>query len=216
MRKYIFVVSYILILSTTRATVTGVVNDENGAPLWGANVMVDGTNLGAATGEDGKFTIDYEPEGEYVLVASYIGYKKTIITTSTASDNVISLASDVFSSQEVVVTGMASERSIGNTEVSVSRLNASDLTDVNNFSDMSQMLYGKVSGVDIRKSSGNVGGGWRFDVRAGGGLNGDEQPVIYLDGVRLDNDEYSTSWTGGQGFSTLADINPVDIERIEI
>ena len=59
MRKYIFLVSYILILSTTRATVTGVVNDENGAPLWGANVMVDGTNLGAATGEDGKFTIDY-------------------------------------------------------------------------------------------------------------------------------------------------------------
>ena len=82
MRKYIFLVSYILILSITRATVTGVVNDENGAPLWGANVMVDGTNLGAATGEDGKFTIDYEPEGEYVLVASYIGYKKTIITTT--------------------------------------------------------------------------------------------------------------------------------------
>ena len=216
MRKYIFLVSYILILSTTRATVTGVVNDENGAPLWGANVMVDGTNLGAATGEDGKFTIDYEPTGEYVLVASYIGYKKTSITTSAASDNVISLSSDVFSSQEVVVTGMASERSLGNTEVSVSRLNASDLTDVNNFSDMSQMLYGKVSGVDIRKSSGNVGGGWRFDVRAGGGLNGDEQPVIYLDGVRLDNDEYSTSWTGGQGFSTLADINPEDIESIEI
>ena len=140
MRKYIFVVSYILILSTTRATVTGVVNDENGAPLWGANVMVEGTNLGAATGEDGKFTIDYDPTGEYVLVASYIGYKKTSITTSAASDNVISLSSDVFSSQEVVVTGMASERSIGNTEVSVSRLNASDLTDVNYFSDMSQML----------------------------------------------------------------------------
>ena len=120
MRKYIFLVSYILILSTTRATVTGVVNDENGAPLWGANVMVDGTNLGAATGEDGKFTIDYEPEGEYVLVASYIGYKKSSITKSARQDNVISLASDVFSSQEVVVTGMASERSIGNTEVSVS------------------------------------------------------------------------------------------------
>ena len=74
MRKYIFVVSYILILSTTTATVTGLVNDENGTPLWGANVMVEDTDLGAATGEDGKFTFDYDPVGEYVLVVSYIGY----------------------------------------------------------------------------------------------------------------------------------------------
>ena len=216
MRKYIFVVSYILILSTTTATVTGLVNDENGTPLWGANVMVEDTDLGAATGEDGKFTIDYDPVGEYVLVVSYIGYKKGTLTTSESSNIVFSMNRDVFASEEVVVTGMASERSLGNTEVSVSRLNAAELTETNNFSDMSQMLYGKVSGVDIRKSSGNVGGGWRFDVRAGGGLNGDEQPVVYLDGVRLDNEEYSTAWTGGQGFSTLADINPEDIENIEI
>ncbi len=216
MKKYTVLVSILTSFTIAFGTVTGVVKDENGAPLYGANVMVDGTNTGAATAEDGSFTIDYDPDGEFVLIASYIGYKTTRLTTSENSDNFISLPQDVFASQEVIVTGMASERSLGATEVSVSRLKASELTEANNFSDMSQMLYGKVSGVDIRKSTGNVGGGWRFDVRAGGGLNGNEQPVVYLDGIRLDVDEYSTSWTGGQGLSTLADLNPEDIESIEI
>nr|MCS5653348.1 TonB-dependent receptor plug domain-containing protein [Candidatus Neomarinimicrobiota bacterium] len=139
-----------------------------------------------------------------------------LLTTSDIQNLNFILQQDIFDIGKVVVTGIASERSIGNTEVSVSRVDASELSETNSFSDMSQLLYGKVSGVDIRKSSGNVGGGWRFDVRAGGGLNGSEQPVIYLDGIRIDNVEYSNSYTGGQGFSTLADLNPEDIESIEV
>ena len=198
------------------ATVTGKVSDENGQPLFGANVLVEGTNMGAATNEDGSFSIDYDPSGEFSLVATYIGYKKMVVTTSDRENLVFNLKQDVFASEAIVVTGMASERSFGNTEVSVSRLDASELTETNAFSDVSQLLYGKVSGVDIRKSSGNVGGGFRFDVRAGGGLNGNEQPVIYVDGVRLDNEEYKNYYAGGQGFSTLADLNPEDIENIEV
>ena len=134
-----------------------------------------------------------------------------LLTTSDTQNLNFILQQDVFASEAVVVTGIASERSIGNTEVSVSRLDASELSETNSFSDMSQLLYGKVAGVDIRKSSGNVGGGWRFDVRAGGGLNGNEQPVIYLDGIRIDNAEYSTilrGWipiSGGQCFSSIGD-----------
>ena len=199
-----------------QATVSGTVTDGSGNPLIGANVLVEGTAIGAATDIDGLFSINYIPEGEYTLVVSYIGYKKQLLTTNDTQDLNFILQQDVFDIGQVVVTGIASERSIGNTEVSVSRVDASELSETNSFSDMSQLLYGKVAGVDIRKSSGNVGGGWRFDVRAGGGLNGSEQPVIYLDGIRIDNAEYNTSFTGGQGFSTLADLNPEDIESIEV
>jgi len=66
-----------------------------------------------------------------------------------------------------------------------------------------------------------VGGGFRFDMRAGGGLNGNEQPVVYIDGMRVVNDEIGGTGsnaltTGGQGISTLLDFNPDDIENIEI
>ena len=216
---------YLVITSISlyaQSTISGTVTDESGNPLIGANVLVEGTAVGAATDIDGIFSINYIPEGEYTLVVSYIGYKKQLLTTSDIQNLNFILQQDVFDIGKVVVTGIASERSIGNTEVSVSRVDASELSETNSFSDMSQLLYGKVAGVDIRKASGNVGGGWRFDVRAGGGLNGSEQPVIYLDGIRIDNAEYSTilrGWipiSGGQGFSTLADLNPEDIESIEV
>ena len=215
MQRYLLV-PVLLISGFLFAEVTGTVKDQSGSPLIGANVVVEGTSLGAATKEDGSFTIKYDPTGEYSLVVTYIGYKRMTVNTSETADLVFNLEQDVFASEAVVVTGMGSERSLGNTEVSVSRLDASELSETNSFSDVSQMLYGKVSGVDIRKASGNVGGGWRFDVRAGGGLNGDEQPVIYIDGVRMDNDEFYSAYSGGQGVSTLADLNPEDIESIEI
>jgi len=199
-----------------QSIISGNVTDESGNPLIGANVIVEGTVVGAATDIDGTFSINYVPEGEYTLLVSYFGYKDQLLTTSDTQNLNFVLQQDVFDMDKVVVTGIASERSIGNTEVSVSRVDASELSETNSFSDMGQLLYGKVAGVDIRKASGNVGGGWRFDVRAGGGLNGSEQPVIYVDGIRIDNAEYNTSFTGGQGFSTLADLNPEDIESIEV
>ena len=160
MQRYLLV-PVLLMSSYLFSEVTGTVKDQSGNPLIGANVVVEGTSLGAATKEDGSFTIKYDPTGEYSLAVTYIGYKKMTVSTSETTDLNFNLEQDVFASEAVVVTGMGSERSIGNTEVSVSRLDASDLTETNSFSDVSQMLYGKVSGVDIRKASGNVGGGWR-------------------------------------------------------
>ena len=215
-KNWYLILPIFLVQSFTFAVVSGIISDKSGNPLKGANILLEGTDLGVATNEDGSFVLEYVPEGEYSLEITYIGFKTKKITTTDSTNLAIILDSDVFSSESVVVTGISSERSIGNTEVSVSRVNVSDMSKTISFSDVSQMLYGKMSGVDIRKASGNVGGGWRFDVRAGGGLNGDEQPVIYIDGVRMDNDEFYSVYAGGQGVSTLADLNPEDIEGIDI
>ena len=215
-KNWYLILPIFLVQSFTFAVVSGIISDKSGNPLKGANILLKGTDLGVATKEDGTFILEYVPEGEYSLEITYIGFKTKKITTTDSTNLAIILENDVFSSESVVVTGISSERSIGNTEVSVSRVNVSEMSKAISFSDVSQMLYGKMSGVDIRKASGNVGGGWRFDVRAGGGLNGDEQPVIYIDGVRMDNDEFYSVFAGGQGVSTLADLNPEDIEGIDI
>jgi len=125
------------------------------------------------------------------------------------------LEEDVFKGDEVVVTGVASERSMEISEVAVTRLDPRHLNESTSYSDFGTMLAAKVSGLDIRKPSGTVGGGFRFDVRAGGGLNGNEQPVIFIDGMRVDNSEVGP-YSYGQGVSTLLDFNPDDIENIEI
>lgn len=131
------------------------------------------------------------------------------------------LLEDVFDGEEVVVTGIASERSVEVSEVSVTRLKVRRLNESSSYTDFGSLMMAKVSGLDIRKSSGTVGGGFRFDMRAGGGLNGNEQPVIYIDGMRIMNDEIGGNGsnaltTGGQGISTLLDFSPDDIENIEI
>src|SRR5699024_9928385 len=64
--------------------------------------------------------------------------------------------------------------------------------------------------------SGSVGSGIRFNMRSGGGLKGTGQPLIFVDGVRIDNSEVEGLGAGGQGFGTLADIDPEMIKSVDI
>ena len=238
--------------------IQGTVQDRSGEPLWGSNVYLLGTSLGASTDSAGFYRIENIPIDKYTLVCDYIGYrsgKRSIYISAfdtegdTQGDesyldkmgvdqddndsgidvlkgknlngvNFI-LEEDVFNSQEVVVTGVASERSVEVSEVAVTRLKPRKFNESTSYTDFGSLLMAKVSGLDIRKASGTVGGGFRFDMRAGGGLNGNEQPVVYIDGMRVVNDEIGGTGsnaltTGGQGISTLLDFNPDDIENIEI
>jgi len=196
-----------------------VVDAKTGEPLPGVNVLVKDKPVGAATDEDGFFILSYETQEPFTLVFSYVGYKAKEIQIS--PDNIpksltVKLSEDVFRSEEIVVTGIASKTSRAVAEIAVSRVNAQEFSAVNAYQDISQLLFGKVAGVQLKPSSGNVGGGFRFYVRAGGGLNGNEQPVIYIDGVRVDNAQVTGFGVGGQGISTLADLNPEDIAKIEV
>ncbi|UCH10601.1 MAG: TonB-dependent receptor [Fidelibacterota bacterium] len=212
---------FILGQASREATmITGqVTSAETGEPLVGVNVFVEDTPIGAATDADGNFEIAYEATADFILVFSYIGYKPVRLALSPGDMLTglnVALEEDVFRGQEVVVTGLTSARAKDVAEVSVSRVDVGALTIANKYQDFSQLMHGKMAGLDVKKASGNVGGGFRFDVRSGGGLNGDQQPTIYIDGVRADNSELAFSGVGGQGISTLADLNPEDIESVEI
>lgn len=208
-------------LALTTGTIVGkVVDRQTDEAMPGANVIIKGTNMGAASGPDGNFTITNVPPGAYTVVASFIGYhsEKTevhVVVNEEATAN-FSLELDVFRGEDVVVTGLASRTSKAVAEVTVGRIQAKELTELNTYQTTQQLINGKIAGVSVRTSSGNVGAGFRFNIRSGGGLNGDEQPVIYLDGVRLENSQFVGFGVGGQGISVLADLNPEDIENIEI
>lgn len=204
-------------------TITGKVTDTKGEPLIGASVFVKALNLGAATDFNGTYSFEIRKEDvqkqTVELTVTYVGFKKQsvdIVLTGQKLVQNFELQEDIFQSDEVVVTGIASKTSKSVAEVAVARVSAADLTAKQAYTTFSQLVSGKIAGVQIQTASGNVGGGWRFIMRSGGGLNGNEQPVIYLDGVRLNNSDLEGNWVGGQTISFLSNINPDDIENIEV
>lgn len=205
------------------AVLHGSVTDVAGAPLIGANVSIDELVLGSATDIEGEYNFVVPAEfvtGQSVTMrAQFIGYRTvTRVITLRAGDQVQSfvLAFDPLKLEEVVVTGIASERSRATAEVSVARINTSKYLEQNAYQSVAQLMTGKAAGVSVQPSTGNIGGGIRFIMRSSTGLNGNGQPVIYVDGVRIDQDEVLGVDVGGQGVSMLAMLNPEEIESIDV
>lgn len=202
-------------------TITGqVIDDQTGVDLPGANILVEELGIGAATDANGIYEIEDVPPGSYTVRASFIGYlMDTQAVTVQAGETVtvnLALEPDYAGLEEVVVTGIASSTSKARAAIAVSRVNAEELTTLNTYQDFSQLIGAKVAGLSVLPASGNVGGGVRFNVRGGGGLNGQGQPIIYIDGVRISNNEIVGFGAGGQGTSQLADLNPEDIASVDI
>ncbi len=201
--------------------VTGRVTDrQTEEPLPGTNVLIEALERGVATGPDGRYTIPDVPPGEHTLSVSYVGFRDyeatVVVSAGETVEQDIALRPDLTGMEEIVVTGIASETSKARAEVAVSSVDADELTDKNAYSGLADLVSGKIAGVNLQATSGSVGSGFRFDVRSGGGLGGNGQPVIYIDGVRADNQDIGGFYAGGQGVSTLSNLNPEDIASIEV
>ncbi|MCK5147028.1 TonB-dependent receptor [bacterium] len=207
----------VLIYAQNTVTISGGVLDEAGVPLASANILVKGTSIGAASNLTGNFSFKFQATGSFTIQVRYIGYKtyeQTFRSSDKTTDLEIVLKNDVFMGEAVVVTGIATKRSKSVAEVAVARIDAAELTKTQSFQDISQLVAGKIAGVNVQNVSGNVGSGVRFNVRSGGGLNGNEQPLIIIDGIRMDNSTVGTG-VGGQQFGTLSDLDPEDIADID-
>jgi len=203
-----------------QGTITGTVTEEeSGNPLPGATVQLPEQETGTATDTNGRYRITGVPAGEQTIQVTFVGYQSEERTVTVPAGGTVranfQLQTEERALDEVVVTGIASETSRARAEVSVGRVDADELQVSNSYSGISELLGAKVSGVDIRRSSGNVGGGFRFNIRSGGGIGGNGQPAIYIDGVRVDNEEVDGFGVGGQGISALSQLNPQDIQDIE-
>ena len=225
MQKFLMFLFYLILISGVGLQVFGVeikgvvTDSQTDEPLGGVNVYIEGTNIGAVTDKDGYFTMAYDGTELFTLHINYVGYKSVSMELNPSDDLSaleIAMNEDIFQSETIVVTGIASRTSKDVAEVAVSRVPTADYLEATAYQDLSQLVAGKVSGVQLAPSSGNVGGGFRFFMRSGGGLNGNEQPVIYIDGVRVDDSEVLGYGVGGQGMSVLSSLNPEDIENIEV
>ena len=199
-------------------SISGRVTDvDTGDPLVGANVIIVGTNLGAATDVNGEYSISKVPAGAQRLNANYIGYASSsmnvdiAVNLGTVADFGLSVAALNLNEVIVTGTGTAVEKSkVGN---SVGIVNMESLEDapISSFSDI---LQGREKGVVMLPNGGLNGEGASIRIRGTATLSQSNEPVIDIDGVRLDNG--ATSFGIGGGNSRLDEINPDAIDRIEI
>ena len=199
--------------------ISGVVLDENGGPLPGANVVIENTSTGVSTDFDGNFTINAN-SGE-VLVISYIGYTSEYVTVGNQDSITVSLQLDN-ELEEVVVTALGFA-AVRDQQGSTSSVIATDDVIRSAEPTVVNALSGKASGVRITRSNGDPGAGSTIRIRGANTIDGSIQPLIIVDGVPMDN---TTSYAGGNNItgsnggvtqgSRLNDINPNDIESVQV
>jgi len=194
-------------------TVEGTVSDQSdGAPLPGATVILVDTNYGTATDADGYFEFTDVPEGTYTLRITFVGYvplQRSIDVNEDLNLN-LSLSMDQQSLSEVVVTGYGSvvrEQMTGN----ISSVSARQIEEipVNSFE---SALQGQASGVFIQRGTGKLGQGINIRVRGTSSVSASSQPLYVIDGIPITAESQSTT----ADTNPLADINPDDIESIDI
>ena len=194
------------LLAQTR-TIKGEVTDaQNGDPLIGATIMVEGEKGGTVTDFDGNFSLQVSSSAKKIKV-SYIGYIDKILAIS--ENMKVNLESDSKALADVVVIGYGTARKSDLTG-SVATVKAKDFNK-GLVSSPEQLINGKVSGVQIMSNSGSASAGSTIRVRGGASLNASNDPLIVLDGVPLEQGGIS-----GNSSNFLSMINPSDIESMTV
>ncbi len=201
--------------------VVGKVTDKaNGQPLSGAQVVVVGSGQGTLTDRAGIYRLAGVAAGQVKVRAVMIGYgsmTKTATVPSAGTATVdFTMSQTALSLNEVVVTvtGKQEKKAIAN---SVAQINASSAVQAAPITNFDQLLNGRAAGVDVLSASGSVGTGSRIRIRGANSVSLNNQPIVYLDGTRIDSDPTSLSvGTGGQTISRLSDLNPQDIQSIQV
>lgn len=204
-----------------QGSVSGTVIDtETRQPLVGAQVTVVGTNRSAVTNQEGRFLISGVAVGEQTIRASLIGYSANTQTVRVQASQTatveIALEMSLLQLDALVVTATGTElrrREIGNSVTTI----APEAVAPGVASNFSEMLNARSAGVTVIQAGGTTGTGTRIRIRGANSLSLSNDPLIIIDGIIVDSnsDSYSID-LGGQSTSRINDINPEDIEKIEI
>ncbi len=208
-------------LAQDGGTISGrVIDATTNAPIPSAQVQLVGTARGGVTAEDGRFRIPSVRPGVYQVRVLRIGYQAGTQSVTVGNTQEITLEyslTPVAVTLDQVVTLATGEttrkREQGNVVGTLTPAPATLATAGN----MSQLLTGRVPGVDVASPGGTIGSSARFRIRGASSLSLSNDPLLIVDGVRVDNNSASsTIGVGGQTPSRFNDINPEDIEKIDI
>jgi TonB-linked SusC/RagA family outer membrane protein len=230
--KFIGVLLLTTILSTAAFaqqsyTLSGKVKDATGG-VPGVSVMLEGTTFGTATDINGDYKLNLNVmPGNYKLVVSFIGYTTVYKTLDLGNQSVFQLdfdlKDDAMNLDEVVVIGSTikeSRRTLGN---AITTIKADQLSQTGS-NNITSALQGKVAGAQITQNSGDPAGGITIRLRGVKSLQGSSDPLYVIDGVIASNNTVNVSQTASAnqigssvaGTNRLADLNPNDIESINV
>ena len=192
--------------------VSGTVTDKSGLPLPGVSILVKGTSTGTQTDFDGKFSLAATPT--QLLIFSYVGMKPQEIAASSTTINV-KLEDDAVELEGVVINALGVEVNKSQVASSVSRVKGSAIKNSGEQS-LLKGLSGKAAGVSIVSNSGDPGAGAYIQIRGQNSITGSTQPLFVVDGIPVSSDELGSDVDGVAQQSRLNDINPNDIESVQI
>ena len=215
-------------------TITGRVLDaQTGLPIGAVQVFIQNLDLGGLSQQSGRYLLQNIPTGTHELSAARIGYRTVVQQVTVGGGQVVeqnfTLTEEALALDEIIVTGTAGgtrRRALGN---AVDRLNVAGVQEQIALPSVQAALTGRVPGLSFQRRTGAVGTGSRIQIRGTGSFNLSSNPLIYIDGVRVNNDVKSGPMTAsssgytrenddlGEGNSNpLDDLNMEEIESIEI
>ncbi len=217
------------IASYAQVVVSGkVTNQKDNSPVEGISIVIKGTNKGANTDNNGNFSISHNATAAFTITASGVGFKSQDVKVDPKGNTkgISIVLTEQFSKlDEVVVTGTSAgttKRQLGSY---VSTVNADDLSK-GATGNVLAALQGKTAGAQISQNSGDPAGGMSVRLRGVSSVLSSSEPLYIVDGVIINNatnrvTNTSANYDGGNfvgtiGQSRMVDINPADIDRIEV
>lgn len=213
MRKLVLLLLGIIMLSgqllAQTRTVTGKVTDVSGNPVPNASVVVKGSETGTTTADDGTFTLTI-PDNARMLVVSSVGMANQEITIGNRSTFAVVMTTEDKDLQEVVVVGYGTQKKKDVT-AAIGKIDPAPIASLVTPS-VDRQLGGRTAGVQVTSASGQVNETPRIRIRGVNSVNGSRSPLIVLDGVPM----VSGGFSGVANTNALTDINPADIESVEV
>lgn len=187
------------VLLTAQTSVTGVVKDSSGNPLFGVTVLLENTVVGVTTNDEGIYSISSEFDENSVLVFSYIGFKTKSFKISGRSKIDVTLEEDTQALNEIVVIGYGSQQKKDITGA-VSTINGESFESRPNIQ-VGSLIQGQAAGVQVLSNSGKPSEGFSVRIRGTNSINAGSEPLYVVDGVPT---------------TDTRSINPADIDTITI
>jgi TonB-linked SusC/RagA family outer membrane protein len=197
-------------LSAQERIISGKVTDDgDGSPLAGVSVLVTGTKTGVTTGADGSFKISV-PSGARSLTFSFVNFTSQTVSLAGKTQLAIRMISDEKTMSEVVVVGYGTQKKKTVTSA-IGKIDPAPISDLITPS-VDRQLAGRTAGIQVTSPTGLVNVAPRIRIRGVNSINGSRSPLIVLDGVPVIDGGFS----GVANTNALADINPADIESVEV
>ena len=215
----LWLVGYVYSYAQTNR-VTGKVTGPDNQGLPGVNVVVNGASVGTATDAEGNYAINVSGNG--TLVFSFISYVTQTVQVSNRSVMNVQLVEDAKTIEEVVVTALGIKKEAKTLGYATATVNSEQIS-VNRTTNFMNGLQGKMAGVNITSMGSGPAGTSKIRIRGQSSFSGQNNPLIVVNGVPIDNSNYSLggdyaqrAMNNSDGGDGLSSINPDDIETITV